>query len=113
MKNGTGAASEPSGLPKAKSRKAKLAAKASEKKITVSSAELTIDEKSGGRHQAWRRSRSKIVMSRSWATRNAVPEAIAMRGVASQIDRITAITKPATTTLRAPITPNRLLARSV
>lgn len=42
--------------------------------------------KAGAFHQARLRNWLKTAMSRSWPTRNAVPEAMAMRGVAAQID---------------------------
>jgi hypothetical protein len=52
-------------------------------------------------------------MSRSCAARNALPEAIAMRGVAKYADKATASTNPAYTTRRAPRGPNRRFDRSV
>ena len=79
----------------------------------VSSAEETSEENMGACHQALLRSRWKIETSSNWATRNAEPEAIAMRGVANQIERITATAKPATTTSRARCGPKARLERSV
>jgi hypothetical protein len=58
-------------------------------------------ETSGGSHQTRLRSRSKIDTSSSCAIRKAEPEAIAIRGVASQIDSATAMMKPMKTTIRA------------
>src|SRR4051794_19171736 len=68
--------------------------KAIEKKIAVSSPDEKIDDTKGGSHQAFSRRRSKIATSRSWATRKALPEAMAMRGVARAAERITAAKKP-------------------
>src|SRR5690606_14680412 len=99
--------------PNAVSRKANGAENATEKKIIVSSAEDTRDENSGACHQALLRSRSKIAISRNCARRNAVPDAMAIRGVASQIDNTTATAKPQTTTRRARCGPRCRFVRSV
>ena len=61
---------------------AKTGAKASEKNRIVSITEPITDETKGARHQRPSRRRLNTATSRSWATRNAVPEAMAMRGVA-------------------------------
>ena len=63
-------------LSSAGSMKAKAAANARLKKITVSSDDDTRVETKGARHQLPRRSRSKIATSRSCAARKAVPEAM-------------------------------------
>src|SRR3546814_7539915 len=67
-----------------------LPAKAMEKKSAVSTTEPMAEDTSGARHHAPARRRLQIATSSSWATRNAVPDAMAMRGVASQIDSTTA-----------------------
>ena len=88
-------------------------AKASEKNSAVSTAEPNRLPASGACHQLMRRSRLNTPMSRSWPNRKAVPEASAMRGVASQIDSITARAKPKYTTCRATAGPKRRLVRSL
>src|SRR5690606_1131399 len=81
-----GSASDESGIPVSLSIQAKPAAKAIEKNRIVSSTEPNMAAAKGAFHQVLRRRRSKTVMSISCAKRKAEPEAIAMRGVASQID---------------------------
>ena len=88
-------------------------AKAMEKNSAVSTAEPSVDDASGARHHDAARSRSKTATSKSWAIRKAVPDARAMRGVASQTDRITARTNPAMITRRAALGPSVRLVRSV
>src|SRR5690606_5335807 len=92
---------------------AKAGAMAREKKIMVSSAELNSEEIIGACHQAASRRRWKMEISSICATRKALPEAMAMRGVASQIESTTATAKPATTTSRARAGPKARLDRSV
>ncbi len=89
------------------------AEKASEKKIAVSSAEPTMVDNSGARHQVCRRSRLNTVRSSIWPARKAVPDAAAMRGLDSHTEMTTAMAKPASTTLRAATGPERRLVRSL
>ena len=59
--------------------KAKVAAKAIEKKMTVSTTELDSELSTGALHQDCRRSQLKTVTSSSCPARKAAPEAMAMR----------------------------------
>ena len=88
-------------------------ANASEKKRAVSRVDPSADETSGACHHLAFRSRSNTHTSASWATRNAPPEAAAMRGVASHAESAAAHAKPTSTTRRAPRGPKRRLVRSV
>ncbi|MNN89034.1 hypothetical protein D3C81_2067940 [compost metagenome] len=82
-------------MPVIASIHAKLAAKAMEKNSIVSTTEPNIAAANGAFHHVLRRRRLKTVMSINCAIRNAEPEAMAIRGVASQIDMSTPSTKPA------------------
>src|SRR5690606_21303384 len=108
-----GKASDPSGCPVRGSRKAKDAENDRPKKNAVSSAEPSTVEDSGARHYVYRPSLLMTVTSSNCPTRNAVPEASAMRGVESHAEMTTAMAKPASTTLRAAAGPNRRLVRSL
>ena len=88
-------------------------ANASEKKRAVSRIDPSADEASGACHHFAFRSRSNTCTSASWAMRKALPEAAAIRGVASHAESATAHAKPARTTRRAPPGPKRRLVRSV
>ena len=90
-----------------------LPAKASEKNTAVSRIEPSADEASGASHHFAFRNRSNTCTSTSWAMRKALPEAAAMRGVASHAESTTAHAKPTRTTRRAPLGPKRRLVRSV
>jgi len=77
----------------------------------VSSVALHVVATLGARHQwPWRR-RSNTVISRSCEQINAVHEASAIRGVATQIESTTATANPTHATLRAERGPNRRLMR--
>jgi len=69
-------------------------AKANEKNNDVSIVEAIAEEPSGACHQGRLRSRSKIKTSLSCAIRKALPDAIAIRGVANQMDKMTANANP-------------------
>ncbi len=90
-----GSASDESGIPVMRSIHAKPAAKAMEKNRSVSSTEPNIAAANGAFHQVLRRRPLNTVMSSNCARRKAEPEAMAMRGVASQTDMTTPSTKPA------------------
>jgi hypothetical protein len=104
--------SEPSGAPKNPSMNAKAGAKAIEKNSAVSSSEPGREALSGGTSQNRFLSRENTAMSNSCPTRNAVAEAIAIRGVDRNADRHSATAKPAITTVRARVGPSKRLVRS-
>ena len=73
---------------------------------------LGSEKLSGGTSQNRFLSRENTAMSNSCPTRNAVAEAIAIRGVDRNADRHSATAKPAITTVRARVGPSKRLVRS-
>ena len=82
-------------------------AKAMLQKIAVSSVALQVVATIGARHQLPLRRRSNTLISSNCAAINALHDAIAIRGVASQIDNTTASAKPHQATVRAARGPKR------
>jgi hypothetical protein len=69
--------------------------KAMPKNTTVSTIEPSAEPAKGACHQGARRRRSNTTMSSNWPTRNAVPEATAIRHGASSSEAATPAAKPA------------------
>lgn len=113
LKNGVGNGRELFSLPNQISRKANGAAKARPKNNIVSIIEPMKDEIKGANHQLKERRRLKIEISKNCAIKKALPDAIAMRGLARKIDQITAIAKPMSATFLASFAPKYLLVKSV
>src|ERR1700752_2304096 len=84
-------------------------AKATEKKMAVSTTEAMAEPKNGAFHHDCRRQRLNTATSSSCETMKAVPEASAMRQGASSTDTTPAIAKPAQATLRAAEVPTARL----
>src|SRR3569623_1112299 len=87
-------------------------AKAIEKNSSVSIAEPTSEALRGGISQKRLRSRENTAMSSNWPMRNAVADAMAMRGVDRNAERQSATANPTSTTARALRGPSKRLVRS-
>ena len=86
---------------------------ASEKNSAVSTADATTEEISGALHHADFLNLLNIKTSNSCATKNAVPEASAIRTSANTIEKTTPSPKPNRMTFCAIDVPKILLFRSV